>query len=130
MRNHVGRKNSAKTSRYPHFITTHKISHIFSHISLAKVQLTTDGLKAYLEAVEENFGAEIDFAQLIKMYGKSIDGEHRFQSTRLYEARLFPQRLKNHTVVPIQSLCLLLLRTIRSMLYQNACNLVSDILIA
>lgn len=43
-----------------------------------RVQLTTDGLKAYLEAVEENFGAEIDFAQLIKMYGKSIEGEHRY----------------------------------------------------
>jgi IS1 family transposase len=43
-----------------------------------RVQLTTDGLKAYLEAVEENFGSEIDFAQLIKMYGKSLDGEHRY----------------------------------------------------
>jgi len=43
-----------------------------------RVQLTTDGLKAYLEAVEENFGSKIDFAQLIKMYGKPIDGEHRY----------------------------------------------------
>lgn len=43
-----------------------------------RVQLTTDGLKAYLEAVEENFGADIDFAQLVKMYGKPIEGEHRY----------------------------------------------------
>ena len=43
-----------------------------------RVQLTTDGLKAYLEAVDESFGAEIDFAQLVKMYGKAIDGEHRY----------------------------------------------------
>ena len=28
-------------------------------------QLTTDGLKAYIEAVEETFGIEIDFAQLV-----------------------------------------------------------------
>lgn len=42
------------------------------------VQLTTDGLKAYLDAVEENFGADIDFAQLVKMYGKSLDEEHRY----------------------------------------------------
>jgi hypothetical protein len=35
-------------------------------------------LKAYLEAVEENFGCNIDFAQLVKMYGKPIDGEHRY----------------------------------------------------
>ena len=36
-----------------------------------RVQLTTDGLKAYLEAVEEAFGTEIDFAQLVKIYGSS-----------------------------------------------------------
>ena len=43
-----------------------------------RVQLTTDGLKAYLEAVEEAFGADIDFAQLVKIYGKSLEGEHRY----------------------------------------------------
>lgn len=35
-----------------------------------RVQLTTDGLHAYLEAVTDNFGSQIDFAQLIKLYGK------------------------------------------------------------
>ena len=34
-----------------------------------RVQLTTDGHKAYLEAVEEVFGADVDYAQLIKLYG-------------------------------------------------------------
>lgn len=34
-----------------------------------RVQLTTDGHKAYLEAVEGAFGAEVDYAQLVKMYG-------------------------------------------------------------
>jgi IS1 family transposase len=34
-----------------------------------KVQLTTDGLKAYLDAVDSAFGGEIDYAQLIKLYG-------------------------------------------------------------
>lgn len=33
-----------------------------------RVQLTTDGLKAYLEAVEGAFGDDIDFAQLVKIY--------------------------------------------------------------
>lgn len=32
-----------------------------------KVQLTTDGHKAYLEAVEETFGNDIDYAMLIKL---------------------------------------------------------------
>jgi len=34
-----------------------------------RVQLTTDGLRVYLEAVEGAFGADIDYAQLIKIYG-------------------------------------------------------------
>ena len=36
-----------------------------------KVQLTSDGHKAYLEAVEGAFGADIDYAQLVKVYGAS-----------------------------------------------------------
>lgn len=38
-----------------------------------RVQLTTDGLKSYLEAVEETFGDNVDFAQLVKLYGDSPD---------------------------------------------------------
>ena len=34
-----------------------------------RVQLTTDGHKAYLEAVEGVFGADVDYAQLVKIYG-------------------------------------------------------------
>jgi IS1 family transposase len=34
-----------------------------------RVQLTTDGHKAYLEAVEDAFGGDIDYAQLIRLYG-------------------------------------------------------------
>lgn len=34
-----------------------------------RVQLTTDGHRAYLEAVENAFGSEIDYAQLVKIYG-------------------------------------------------------------
>ena len=36
-----------------------------------RVQLTSDGHKAYLEAVEGAFGADIDYAMLVKMYGPS-----------------------------------------------------------
>lgn len=34
-----------------------------------RVQMTTDGHKAYLEAVEGAFGCDVDYAQLVKMYG-------------------------------------------------------------
>lgn len=43
-----------------------------------RIQLTTDGLKAYLEAVEGAFGADVDFAQLVKMYGSAPEGDHRY----------------------------------------------------
>src|SRR5437867_398884 len=36
-----------------------------------RVQLTTDGHRAYLTAVEDAFGCEIDFAMLQKIYGTS-----------------------------------------------------------
>lgn len=38
-----------------------------------RVQLTTDGHKAYLNAVEEAFGADIDYAMLIKLYSETPD---------------------------------------------------------
>ena len=34
-----------------------------------RVQLTTDGHRAYLEAVEGAFGGDVDYAQLVKIYG-------------------------------------------------------------
>lgn len=36
-----------------------------------RVQLTTDGHKAYLEAVEGAFGGDIDYAMLVKLYGEA-----------------------------------------------------------
>ena len=42
-----------------------------------RVQLTTDGLKAYLQAVEGAFGADIDYAMLIKLYGDT-PGQGRY----------------------------------------------------
>jgi len=38
-----------------------------------RVQLTSDGHKAYLEAVEGAFGADVDYAQLVKLYGTSLE---------------------------------------------------------
>jgi IS1 family transposase len=44
----------------------------------SRVQLTTDGHKMYLEAVEDAFGGEIDFSQLIKIYGTPPEAEKRY----------------------------------------------------
>ncbi len=43
-----------------------------------RVQLTTDGHKAYLEAVEGAFGDDVDFAQLVKLYGDAPEGQRRY----------------------------------------------------
>jgi IS1 family transposase len=43
-----------------------------------RVQLTSDGHKAYLEAVEGAFGNDIDYAMLVKIYGPSGEGEKRY----------------------------------------------------
>lgn len=38
-----------------------------------RIQLTSDGHRAYLDAVEEAFGADVDYAQLVKIYGDVPD---------------------------------------------------------
>ncbi len=43
-----------------------------------RVQLTSDGHRAYLEAVEGAFGGDIDYAMLVKMYGAAPEGEKRY----------------------------------------------------
>ena len=43
-----------------------------------RVQLTSDGLRLYVNAVEDAFGADIDFAQLIKLYGATQETETRY----------------------------------------------------
>jgi IS1 family transposase len=43
-----------------------------------RVQLTTDGHRAYLEAVEGAFGADVDYAQLVKLYGPTIAAPGRY----------------------------------------------------
>ena len=48
-----------------------------------RVQITTDGHKAYLEAVENAFGADIDYAQLQKIYGApSTEEQRRYSPAR------------------------------------------------
>jgi IS1 family transposase len=47
-----------------------------------RVQLTTDGHKCYLEAVEDAFGGEIDYAMLVKVYGAERAGEARYSPAK------------------------------------------------
>ena len=54
----------------------------------SRVQLTTDGHKAYLSAVEDAFGCQIDYAMLIKLYGNTPEGgEVRYSPAMCMGAR-------------------------------------------
>ena len=43
-----------------------------------RIQLTSDGLKAYLGAVEHAFRGDVDYAQLVKVYGETSEGQKRY----------------------------------------------------
>jgi IS1 family transposase len=53
-----------------------------------RMQLTTDGHKAYLEAVEGAFGGDVDYAMLVKIYGAAPDaGQGRYSPAECTGAR-------------------------------------------
>jgi IS1 family transposase len=43
-----------------------------------RVQITTDGYKVYVNAVEDAFGSDVDYAMLVKLYGADPEGEKRY----------------------------------------------------
>ena len=45
---------------------------------LARVQFTSDGHKSYLQAVEDAFGDDVDYAQLVKVYGPAAEPAGRY----------------------------------------------------
>ncbi len=47
-----------------------------------RIQLTSDGLKLYLDAVEDAFGGDIDYAMLVKLYGASGENETRYSPAK------------------------------------------------
>lgn len=47
-----------------------------------RIQLTTDGHRPYLNAVEDAFGAEIDYAVLTKIYGVPAEPQTRYSPSQ------------------------------------------------
>ena len=47
-----------------------------------RIQLTSDGLKLYLDAVEDAFGGDVDYAQLVKLFGASGENETRYSPAK------------------------------------------------
>jgi IS1 family transposase len=43
-----------------------------------RVQISTDGLRAYVDAIEQTFGADVDYGQIIKVYGHEETDQRRY----------------------------------------------------
>jgi IS1 family transposase len=54
-----------------------------------RVQITSDGHRAYLEAVEAGFGADVDYAQLIKLYGEVPHPAGRYSPAQIQGTKTF-----------------------------------------
>src|SRR5271170_570028 len=54
-----------------------------------RVQVTSDGHRAYLEAVEAGFGADVDYAQLIKLYGETPHPAGRYSPAQIQGTKTF-----------------------------------------
>jgi IS1 family transposase len=55
-----------------------------------RVQLTTDGFRPYVDAVEDTFGADVDYAMLVKIYGDAGGVERRYSPGEIINARPIP----------------------------------------
>ena len=52
----------------------------------SRVQLTTDGFKPYLNAVDDSFGANVDYAMLVKVYSGDESSRERYSPSEIVEA--------------------------------------------
>jgi IS1 family transposase len=67
---HVGQRDLNAATNFIHDLKSRLAS---------RVQLTSDGFAPYLVAVEDAFGAEVDYAMLVKLYGRETGkGEVRY----------------------------------------------------
>jgi hypothetical protein len=70
---HLGRRTARDTEAF-----TEKLYQATS----GRFQITTDGFKPYVDAVSISLGTRVDFAQLIKVYRATPDGERRYSFLR------------------------------------------------
>ncbi len=52
-----------------------------------RVQITSDGHRPYLEAVDRAFGSEVDYSMLVKLYGETIEGQRRYSPAECIGAK-------------------------------------------
>ena len=75
---HLGRRTAADTS-----IFTEKLARATS----GNFQINTDGFKPYREAITDSLGERVDFAQIIKIFGKPEGEDYRFSPPQVVEIK-------------------------------------------
>lgn len=78
---HLGRRTSFDTYAFTNKLDAATSGHF---------QVTTDGFKAYIDAMSFTVGGRVDFAQLVKIYKKSADGERRYSPAECTDAIKLP----------------------------------------
>jgi IS1 family transposase len=53
-----------------------------------RVQITSDGHRVYLTAIEAAFGSDVDYAMLVKMYGNDAESETRYSPAQCIGAQM------------------------------------------
>jgi IS1 family transposase len=79
---HMGKRNRQETLQ---FIVK------LRRATEGKFQLTTDGWTAYPDAIERVFGSDIHYAQLVKVYAASRDGEQRYSPAEVVDVEVVPR---------------------------------------
>lgn len=74
----VGKRDSACAKRF--------MADLASRV-VGRIQLTTDGFEAYIDAVEQAFGCNVDYAMLIKEYHGDSDGAGRYSPAKLKKTK-------------------------------------------
>lgn len=75
---HLGKRNKPATEAF--------IEKLRYATSDSRFQITTDGFKPYVNAVDMILGSRVDFAQLVKVYTSSREGEQRYSPGEVVEA--------------------------------------------
>jgi transposase-like protein/IS1 family transposase len=79
---HLGKRNRQETLQF--IIKLRRATE-------GKFQLTTDGWPSYPDAVERVFGSDIHYAQLVKVYAASRDGEQRYSPAEVVDVEVVPR---------------------------------------
>ena len=78
----LGRRTQATTD-----IFIEGLRHATAH---QRFQITTDGFKPYINAIDSTLSDRVDFAQLIKVYAAPRDGEARYSPAEVVDTEVVP----------------------------------------